>query len=296
MQSLKEHIREKRPSLSASSLTTYDSILRNLYKRVFPDDEAFHIAKFDEADKFLAHLKEMAPAKRKTVLSALYVLSQNPLYRENMMTDISAYQTEVEKQEKTPSQQANWADPSNIQSIWADLRDNADLLYKKKNRTAKDMEEIQRYVLLSCLGGVLIAPRRSLDFCAFKIRNIDEDKDNFMQRRPSAFVFNSYKTAKTYGKQLVSIPLALQKIVTKWMTVNTSDFLLTDSKGQPLTSVKLNQRLNAIFAGKKISVNALRHSYLTEKYGSTIKQNEALAEDMAAMGSSKNVAVNYIKK
>jgi hypothetical protein len=42
----------------------------------------------------------------------------------------------------------------------------------------------------------------------------------------------------------------------------------------------LNQRLNAIFDGKKISVNALRHSYLTDKYGSTIETKKALAKDM----------------
>ena len=80
------------------------------------------------------------------------------------------------------------------------------------------------------------------------------------------------------------------------MTVNTSDYLLTDTKGKPLTNVTLSQRLNAIFAGKKISVNALRHSYLTTQYGDTIKQNEELQKDMTAMGSSTNVAKNYIKK
>ena len=60
--------------------------------------------------------------------------------------------------------------------------------------------------------------------------------------------------------------------------------------------MSLSQRLNSIFAGKKISVNALRHSYLTAKYGDTIKQNEKLAADMTTMGSSTNVAKNYIKK
>ena len=80
MQSLKEYIKEKRPALSPNSITTYDSILRNLYKRVFPSDESFDVAKFDDSDKFLDHLKEMPATRRKTVLSALFVISENPKY------------------------------------------------------------------------------------------------------------------------------------------------------------------------------------------------------------------------
>ena len=295
MQSLKEYIKEKRPALSPNSITTYDSILRNLYKRVFPSDESFDVAKFDDADKFLDHLKEMPATRRKTVLSALFVISQNPKYREVMMSDIGVYQTEIDKQEKTPTQEENWAEPAEVKRIWTELKDNASLLYKKKTKTVKDLQEIQKFVLLSVLGGLFIAPRRSLDYCDFKIKNIDPTNDNFMEGKKS-FVFNSYKTSRTYGRQAVPVPLALQKIITKWATVNESDFLFTDTKGQPLTNVKLNQRLNQIFQGKKISVNALRHSYLTEKYGDTIARNEALAADMAAMGSSKNVSINYIKK
>ena len=41
----------------------------------------------------------------------------------------------------------------------------------------------------------------------------------------------------------------------------------------------------------------MRHSYLTGKYADTIKVNEELKKDMAAMGSSsKNQAATYIKQ
>ena len=53
--------------------------------------------------------------------------------------------------------------------------------------------------------------------------------------------------------------------------------------------LRLNQRLNKIFDGKKISVNQLRHTFLTEKYGD-------IGEDMEDMGSSINMATTYIKK
>ena len=47
MESLKEHLHTKRPSLSKSSITTYSSILKNLYIKVFGNDN-IDLKKFDE--------------------------------------------------------------------------------------------------------------------------------------------------------------------------------------------------------------------------------------------------------
>ena len=130
-------------------------------------------------------------------------------------------------------------------------------------------------------------PRRSLDFVDFRIENVDKKKDNYLER--NEMVFNSYKTAKTYGQQRVTIPIKMKNILRKWIKVNPTPYLLFDRNYNPLSSVKLNQRLNKIFDGKKISVNALRHSFLTEKYGD-------ISEDMADMGSSLKMVATYGKK
>jgi predicted adenine nucleotide alpha hydrolase (AANH) superfamily ATPase len=90
------------------------------------------------------------------------------------------------------------------------------------------------------------------------------------------------------------MPLLLKRLLQKWITINPTDYLFFDSNMNPLSSVKITQRLNKIF-GKKASINALRHSYLTSKYGDMIKQNNSLAEDMKEMGSSMNMATTYIK-
>ena len=50
-----------------------------------------------------------------------------------------------------------------------------------------------------------------------------------------------------------------KKIVTKWITIYPTDYLFFDTFFQPLSSVKLNQRLNKLYDNKWISVNALRH-------------------------------------
>lgn len=63
-----------------------------------------------------------------------------------------------------------------------------------------------------------------------------------------------------------------------------------------LTSVKLNQRLNKIFGEKKVGVNQLRHTYLTDKFGHTIQQKNAICNTMAEMGSSASMLDTYVKK
>ena len=62
-----------------------------------------------------------------------------------------------------------------------------------------------------------------------------------------------------------------------------------------MSNVKLNQRLNKLF-GKKASINALRHTFLTDKHGDTLVKNDELKNDMKKMGSSILQAKTYIKK
>ena len=47
---IKEYLKEKRDTLSASSLTTYASILKNLYTKVF-DDTEYDMKKFEDTKK-----------------------------------------------------------------------------------------------------------------------------------------------------------------------------------------------------------------------------------------------------
>ena len=108
-------------------------------------------------------------------------------------------------------------------------------------------------------------------------------------------MFQQYKTAKTYGKQTIPIPRALQSILKRWISVNPTNFLLFNTKYEPLTSVTITQRLNKIF-GQAISVNALRHLYLTSRFGHTIAINNDLENTMKDMGSSMNMSTTYIKK
>jgi integrase len=156
-----------------------------------------------------------------------------------------------------------------------------------------DLQTIQQYIILCLLSGIFIAPRRSLDYTEFKISNINKDTDNYLDK--NELVFNKYKTAKFYNEQRVDCPKELLSILKKWIKTNNNEYLLFDSNGEKLTSVKLNQRLEKIF-GKKCSVNLLRHSFLTDRFGDEIERSKKMnnvAQDMGT--SSAQVIGTYIK-
>jgi integrase len=93
----------------------------------------------------------------------------------------------------------------------------------------------------------------------------------------------------------VPIPRQLNQILKKWISINPTNYLLFDTNFNPLSSVKLNQRLNKIFDEKKISVNILRHSFLTDKYKKHIEEQKKMDHDMQEMGSSNKQATLYVK-
>jgi len=291
MDELKKYVEAKRPSLSKSSVTTYTSILNSLFNKVF--EGKVDPKKFDETDKVLKYLKDIPANRRKTILSALVVITDAKPYRDLMLEDVRNYNKEIHKQEKTETQKQNWVDGTQVKGVLDGLKKDADLLYKKSALKPSDLQHIQNFIIMSLLGGVFIPPRRSKDYVDFKIKEVDRDKDNYLEK--SKMYFNSYKTAKTYGQQVVDVPKPLVSILKKWISVNPTPYLLFDSNMNKLTSVKLNQRLNKIFDERHISVNALRHSFLTDKYEAHSKVDKELADDMTAMGSSKGMAETYIK-
>jgi len=289
---IKELIIKNKPNISKSSVSTYLSILKNLYINIFKDDK-FDLDNFDKTDKILHSLKDLEPNKRKTILASLVVITDNKKYRDQMLKDIEEYKSNESKQIKSEKQTDSWLDTSEIDIIYNDMEKAVKHLYKKKDLSMTDLQEIQNFIILCVLSGKFIPPRRSKDYVDFKIKDIDHEKDNYIEKK--TMIFNSYKTAKTYQRQELSIPPELLKILNKWIKVNPTEYLFFDSNGKKLSNVKLTQRLNKIF-GKKASVNQLRHTYLSNKYQDTIKQNKEMEDDMKAMGSSRSQEKIYIKE
>jgi hypothetical protein len=289
---LKDELKKNRPHLSETSLTAYDSTLRNLYRRVAGNTD-YSVAFFkDNAAKVLDYLKDTPVSRKKSVLSALVVLTKEgkatDAYREEMMTQINKYQEELKDQERTPKQRANWVSQGDIAEVYHQLEKEVRPLMRKASLTPGDRRKIMDYVVLSLY--VLVPPRRLLDYTAFKVRNVDPEKDNHLEK--GKLVFVRYKTAKSYGRQEVPAPLKLVRIIRAWSRLHESDWLLHDSKGNPLTAPRLTQILNRIF-GRRVSVNILRHSYVTEKILPDVPKLRELEAEAQAMGHSLQTQMVY---
>jgi hypothetical protein len=286
---IKALFKEKRPNLSDSSINTYCSTLSNLHKKIFGSKD-IDIHNFGKVDEILHYLKDTPINTRRTNLSALFVITEDKKYRDKMMDDIETIKHETSNQEQSNKQKENTITQEELNKIYEKLKKRASLLYKSKDLNVDDLMEIQDYIILSLF--ILIPPRRVMDYTEFKIKNINRETDNYMDK--NTFVFNQYKTAKTYGTQKVEIPKELKTLITKWIKHNDTDYLLFNNQKNKLIGTTLTQRLNRIF-GRNISVNAIRHSYLSDKYQSSIQQNKNISEDMTQMGSSISQQKTYIQ-
>jgi integrase len=292
--SLADFILDKRPTLSNGSIKTYVSTMGSLFRGLFPNEEltVSNISKLNNPKATLEWLRaNKTPASRKPFLSALAVIFNENAFREAMLLDAKELKKEVDKQEMTEEMTENWVSQADIVKRLAELKKEANAIYKSAN---PDLQQLQLYIILVLLGSQYICPRRLKDYTDFKIKNINKEEDNYIEK--NELVFNSFKTAK-FGQQRIPLPKDLKAILTKYIKINPTDFLLFDVNGNQLSSPQLNQRINKIFgATKSVGANMLRHSFLSEKYADGISKKKELVSDMENMGSSIAEAKFYIQE
>jgi len=282
-------LKEKRPNLHDKSIKTYVSLLKNIMKNMKYEDLEDLNKNPKDVIEFLKEKYENINGL-KTRLSALYVITQNKEYHTDMMTNITKYNEETNKQEKNEKQKDNWMTAEQIQTIYDDLETKTKPLWKKKDLTTKEILKVQDFVILSLF--TLIPPRRAMDYIEFKINNINTNADNYI--KGSNLIFNTFKTSKQKGTQKINMPKELKSILTKYIKLisDKSDYLIFNNKFQQLSTPNFTLRLNKIFGNKKVSVNMLRHIYLSEKHSDNLKD---MKQDFADMGSSLQQSNVYIK-
>ena len=300
---IEETLKENRPNLSAGSIRTYASILRNLAKQMKVElDGVGAVLKNYKA--ILEHLKETPARLRKTRLASLVVYvgkhegGEKALeaFRAMMMSDGKETDEEQKEQKLSEKQKANWIDWEAVMEQYEALRKEVTPLLKQEKLDKKQFARVQLFVLLSLM--VLIPPRRSLDWTAFKLREVDEEKDNFLKliKRKPTLVFNTYKTATKTGQQREEIPKELHLILKKWEKLNPHEWLLMNyGQSGGITPTQLVQLLYSFF-GKNISTSMIRKIYLTNKY-QAIPALKELEETAEKMGHSVNEMLkSYVKR
>jgi integrase len=143
-------------------------------------------------------------------------------------------------------------------------------------------------------------PRRALDYCLMTNPIYDTESNNtevnHIDIESQTFIFNVYKTAKTYEEQRVRINDTLFSILNDWIEIHRKDWLLTRMDGDRFNSDTMTRRLAVIFNKKGFGVNMLRHAYVND----VILQNMPLISDLkdtaTSLGHSHKETVLYKKR
>ena len=136
-------------------------------------------------------------------------------------------------------------------------------------------------------------------------KNEKQDK-NWMSLKQLRHILNQYKsdltergsfkTDKTYSTQKIPLGKKLNSIINIWLKYNKNGSLLNDSKGNSMSSNQLGKYITKVFkpSGKNISVNLLRHIFISEKFPA---EKEDEKEQVASkMLHSKATQGTYSKK
>jgi integrase len=297
-ETLAKQIRHNRPSITDSSVKTYVSLLSNLYYREHSRDEPIDLSFFKDEEHIMDALKDKTPQSRKTVLAAIIVLNgkdhKHELLSTKMMADGKISDQELLEQNKTKKQEHNWEDYDKIKQLQNAYEVEA--LKKLSTKGAIDhtaREFLTRYMMLTLSSGVYFPPRRS-EMIHIKMKDVDKEKDNYIDLSTNEIVYNQYKTVKKYGQQRVKFPPAFKAIVKKYLAKMSGQTYLLERQGIPFLATELTREMYKIF-GKNISTSMLRHIYLSSVYQDVPALKE-MEERAAEMGHSFSQAMQYVKK
>ena len=270
----------------------------------------------------IKYLEELNPAKQRLMLSCILILlspngrgktEHKEMHRffTSMLSDkMSIYFEEQKQQKANPKQMENWRSWDDVVKVQRKLMNTMrrDKISKKETLNKNEYHKLQKYLVASLY--TLIPPRR-LDYANMKIvdhkeykKMTDEETKEFnylvIQSRVKKYFSFGEQSQKTKQNFMMEVPSKLNQVLNLFLKHHsTKDFLLTNFRSGKLSSDGLSKLIMRIFGGennKNVSVNMLRHIFLSKKFENafSIKEKELLASQM---GHSSSIAEQvYTKK
>lgn len=243
--------------VTESSKNLYLANMRRLNDGVTPKNIAF-LKKLDSVDE---KLMKMCENTRRTYLIPILKIFKDYKVKK-YYNHYSKMLDELKKNtshEKTEKDKTNWIQNLDIETKKGSLEELIHGLYTK------------------------LPPRRSLDYVNVKLCEPVDEKENYYHNKK--FYFGNYKTAGTYGRQIVEVPEDLDDIIQEYIKNNSKEFLIPN-----WSSLKNNRILNKIFGA---SVNMLRKKHATDLHAKPMKALEQTAVDLG--NSPATLVAHYIK-
>ena len=280
--SISKTLIENRKTLSPSSLRTYVSLLNSISKKA----DLKTIDDFTKEMKaIMSVIEPMNIQSKKTILSALFILTGEPDYKEQMLIFCKQTNDNYRKQ----------AVPENRKGAYL-TQDEMKAVGEKALANLKASPSNDNYVnyLLTVFYGGQYFPVRRAEWSLLKTKNFNKATDNYLDVKAKACFFNIYKTSKTFGLQKVVIPNEVMLIIKKYLKINTTDYLMVTNKNKPFSSSDLSKRLQMIF-GDGAGVDVLRSIYISNVYAN-VPNLEYLQNIAEQSGHSIQSAMTFYSK
>jgi len=160
----------------------------------------------------------------------------------------------------------------------------------------KNVGKLNKIEDILIYGLYILFPARRLDYKNMMIISENDtsklDGINYLTlSSPKMFVFNQYKTDKTYGKQIFEIPTSLDVIINKYIHLKglkSGDYLfsLERNKKEAIAESNFSSKVSNVFNkvyDTPVSVRFIRMSWASSLYtkNPTVKQIKELAYMMA---------------
>lgn len=310
-------------NLSQSSLKAYASIIFRLYKSFYDTKEVPNNFKFD----FLNNHKKIIDIidnkkslnTQKLIYTTLVSMGKGldikkdviQIYYDKMIFLRDEFEKDLNSQKKSEKQKMNWITYKELYDTYKHYRKLITVFkIRKKNKlNSTEFRVLLKFIILSLFLSEPKEnpPRRAADYSNMVVvKSIPDDKDNNYivkkNSRNKTFIFNKYKTFKTYGTQVFKVARRLNNDLNLWFKFSESKkYLLYNpqSPNKPLGTNNLTKILTDVFKkrfNKNISVNMIRSITLTDIY-KDMPQLKTLDEIASKMGHSVSIALqNYVKK
>jgi hypothetical protein len=313
---IKEAITKARPAVKESTINQYLVLIKKLQKLFETDKYDF----LDNPDGVYDMIKANKYTSIRNTYNAIivYLLALNEDHgNDDLIDDYSELRDELNEKYETEQKAGKFASDTQknnfvkldeikkmIKTMANEIKTNN--LKTKKELTGKDRELLMMYTIYNMLIRI---PTR-LDFAGMlyitksaynKLKLEDKKQNNYLviDKNKMFFVYNKYKTSKSYGEKIIDSPKDLNTILRMYIKLTekkNGDSLFTTSTGNPIKPNVASQLLlkySKRYLKKNISVTMLRHIVLSDQF-SDVKDEIA---DMAfkAGHSPETLMNNYVK-
>jgi hypothetical protein len=301
-------IKAKRPNICENTLIAYERQLTKMFKDLGNKGEIKNskfLHNYNKVEDYIDKLTKITTKKNK--LTAIIVAIDadknfkgkedlKDKYQKKLKGLNEEYNDFLKKQVKTPTQEKNWIEYSDMVEIANDLVKKVKGFKKKDKLENHEFETLQNTILLKThlefpirndLSEVKITDLEKYE----KLNEKEKNKHNWLIKYPNnkmVFVLNNFKNSKKLGSKKYDVPKKLVNLYKLWFKFNTSDYFLVSKRdrNQPINGNTQTKYFNSLFhkyyPDKNISSSLIRHiviSHFSEDQP-TIEELEKKAQEI----------------